>query len=241
MAKYWWGDAIFDMKIFQISILTGMAILGCLLFAVGPEGPEKNGEQMQEFHGVVLVTLAWVAVYYMFIGIQIAIKMARYEVAGKEAEFCATRIFMNCLEQGIPFLLCLWLHAFFVNPRTGAYLGALYVFLRFMYCPFYAWYGQFTVNVEFVTCPMYCTIVWMGIATAWVCLTGPNTPDLHTWLYSISPYMSFAGAFATELVFVFFVFFLGSVCESIVKKGVTWEATYGTYKLTDESKNLNEA
>jgi len=97
------------------------------------------------FAGPLLVTVAYVLVYYLMIANQLRVRTrlrrayrARGEsfdrYFGMEREMLAAdRYVGNMLEHMPPFLLLLWLNAIFVGPRIAAVAGAVYVAARLLY------------------------------------------------------------------------------------------------------------
>jgi len=97
------------------------------------------------FAGPLLVTVAYVVVYYLMIGYQVAVRTrlrrayrARGEsfdryFGGDREMLAADRIVGNMLEHMPAFLVLLWLNAIFVGPRGAALAGAAYVVSRLLY------------------------------------------------------------------------------------------------------------
>src|SRR5262245_45002149 len=97
------------------------------------------------FAGPLLVTVAYVAVYYVMITNQLLVRTRlrreyrargesfdRYFGADREM-LAADRYVGNMLEHMPAFLILLWLNAVFVGPRGAALAGAAYVFSRLIY------------------------------------------------------------------------------------------------------------
>jgi hypothetical protein len=97
------------------------------------------------YAGPLLVTVAYVAVYYLMIANQLRVRTRlrrayrargetfdRYFGADREM-LAADRYVGNMLEQMPGFLLLLWLNAIFVDPRSAALVGAVYVAARIVY------------------------------------------------------------------------------------------------------------
>lgn len=97
------------------------------------------------FAGPLLVTVAYVVVYYLMICYQVAVKTrlrrayrARGEsfdryFAGDREMLAADRIVGNMLEHMPAFLVLLWLNAIFVGPSGATLAGAAYVVSRLIY------------------------------------------------------------------------------------------------------------
>jgi hypothetical protein len=95
--------------------------------------------------GPVLVTLAYVALYYAF-QIRVALTKARLsrEYAGRGEKFdryfsqdrqmlAVDRVQLNMLEHMPPFLVLLWLNAVFIGPTGATIAGAIYLAARAAY------------------------------------------------------------------------------------------------------------
>jgi hypothetical protein len=97
------------------------------------------------FAGPLLVTVAYVVVYYAMIGNQLLVRRRlrrEYRARGESFDryfgsdremLAADRYVGNMLEHMPPFLLLLWLNAIFVEPRGASWAGAAYVFSRLLY------------------------------------------------------------------------------------------------------------
>ena len=101
--------------------------------------------QPQFFQGPLLVTVAYLATYYAFMGRLLATKnrlgaeaaqagerFDRYESKDPRLR-AADRSVGNMLEQMPPFLCLLWLDAVFVSVPGATLLGAIYVCSRIAY------------------------------------------------------------------------------------------------------------
>jgi hypothetical protein len=97
------------------------------------------------FAGPLLVTVAYVVVYYLMITNQLLVRTRlrreyrargesfdRYFGADREM-LAADRYVGNMLEHMPAFLLLLWLNAIFVDPRSASLAGAIYVGVRLVY------------------------------------------------------------------------------------------------------------
>ena len=143
----------------------GCAFVGLLLYAMSEEADPPNPKvppvDMRRLRPVVLVSAAWMALYYCFLQGQAAaafwVHRLRRE-AGKESPklerrktltFAAVkygtlnanynliltmdRSVGNMLEQTPPFLLALWLHALTASAADAAWFGWLWLMLRALY------------------------------------------------------------------------------------------------------------
>jgi len=97
------------------------------------------------FAGPLLVTVAYVLVYYLLISNQLRVRTRlrrAYRARGESFDryfntdremLAADRYVGNMLEHMPVFLLLLWLNAIFVGPRGAALAGAAYVLSRLVY------------------------------------------------------------------------------------------------------------
>jgi hypothetical protein len=97
------------------------------------------------YAGPLLVTVAYVVVYYLMITNQVRVKTRlrrAYKARGETFDryfntdremLAADRCVGNMLEHMPAFLLLLWLNAIFVDPRSAAVAGAAYVGSRVVY------------------------------------------------------------------------------------------------------------
>lgn len=178
--KYFWGNDPFPMKVipgflsnlpYPVSMLSVPfnfplnlcmavgALLGTVLFLKGP-APTGPGVTAGSLGGVGLVTLGWVWCYYNTIGHQVGLKFSNAFASHPQATTVGERCMMNTLEQGIPFLVLLWMHAIFVDVSTSVSFGWFYVVMRFLYGVFYSYYGHFTMLAELSTQPNYTALAY---------------------------------------------------------------------------------
>jgi hypothetical protein len=97
------------------------------------------------FAGPLLVTVAYVALYYLLFANQLRVKTRlrrAYRARGETFDryfntdremLAADRYVGNMLEHMPAFLVLLWLNALFVGPRGAAFAGAAYVLSRLLY------------------------------------------------------------------------------------------------------------
>ena len=97
------------------------------------------------FAGPLLVTVAYVLVYYLLIANQLRVRTRlrrAYHARGEKFDryfntdremLAADRYVGNMLEHMPAFLVLLWLNAIFVGPRGAAFAGAAYVLSRLLY------------------------------------------------------------------------------------------------------------
>lgn len=97
------------------------------------------------YTGPVVVTLAYVLVYYGFVLRILGVKTRlnrEYTARGERLDryfgqdrelLAADRLQLNTLEHMGPFLSLLWLNAVFVGPRGATAAGAVYVLARAVY------------------------------------------------------------------------------------------------------------
>jgi hypothetical protein len=177
MAKYLWGDSPMPMPGLMLLLVLSAVAIGALLAKVGPDGAvaADTYPAPSELQGVAVVTCAWIAVWYIFLGNQINVKFSSETQEVKDsAGNIATRSVGNMMEQGIAFLPLLWMQAIFVNPRIATLLGWIYVVFRFLYCPFWGMLGHFTLLVEIATQPNYIIILYYLVSVFYKCAWGKD-------------------------------------------------------------------
>merc|ERR1711865_1359899 len=144
-------------------VVSGL-LIGALLGKAGPSAAVADTfPAATELRGVALVTCAFMFMWYIFLGHQVGIKFTEGLSADvqEQAKFIADRSVINTLEQALPFLSLMWLHALFVNPVTAGVLGWIYVITRFLYPITYGMYGQFNTAVEIACQPNYVVIFYL--------------------------------------------------------------------------------
>jgi uncharacterized membrane protein YecN with MAPEG domain len=97
------------------------------------------------FAAPLLVTAAYVVVYYLMMANQLRVRTRLRRVYRERGEkfdryfntdremLAADRTVGNMLEHMPAFLVLLWLNALFVGPRGAAFAGAAYLFSRLLY------------------------------------------------------------------------------------------------------------
>jgi hypothetical protein len=140
-----------------------------------------------DFSGPILVTATYFGLwYFLLLGLQRGAKYrlkAQYASEGKvfdryfgqDPEMLAVdRAVANTQEQMGPFLVSLWLHAFFVSPTSATWCGAAYILLRALY-PILLGKRVSKVQskrVAFVTFPAYGIVFYLLGATVWSVVGG---------------------------------------------------------------------
>lgn len=237
MAKFPWGESPAPFSVVPIFALTMSLLTGIVLAYAGPDGevPENAFPTPKKLHYVVVETALYFFVYYIFMGTQVGtmpsvIKMQKDVLAasGRVAERCV----YNTLEQMCPFLVSLWMHALFVNPRTSYILGFIYVAFRAFYPIFYGLYGQFNLSVEICTQTNYSIVGYFLVATVIKCVSGGA--DFHSAMHKVSPFLVPLGVVGGNAIVVSALAVLGGPVAKIIIGGVQWEKGYGG-KLTDKS------
>jgi uncharacterized membrane protein YecN with MAPEG domain len=97
------------------------------------------------FAGPLLITTAYVVVYYLLLTDQLCVRMRlrrAYRARGESLDrdfstdremLAAARYVGNMVEHMPPFLLLLWLNAIFVDPRSATVAGGAYLVSRVLY------------------------------------------------------------------------------------------------------------
>ena len=111
-----------------------------------------SNDTFLEYRGPVEVTCLYFCLYYGFIILQVVLKFGvwendkkkndkmdksflrlKYHVSTHDLVILADRTIGNMLEQMIPFLSSLWLHALFLSPDSASLYGMIYVCTRAYY------------------------------------------------------------------------------------------------------------
>jgi len=222
-----------------MTVVAGLVVGGFLAHAGPGAAVGVVFPTPQALQGVAVVTCAFMLMWYTMLGHQVQMKFGACDGQDKDvatqAALVADRSVANTLEQAIPFLSLLWLHAIFVNPETSKVLGWIYVVTRFFYPWTYGFYGQFNTAVELVTQPNYVVIFYFLIAVWHKCASGD---DLHTKVHDASPWLMLLLGVAVS--FVSFIFFLGvaALGAKIIVRGVAKDM--GKYVAADESEYEEE-
>lgn len=224
MAKYPWGESGFTMPFMFVCIFIAGLVTGGVLVSLGPE----NGKVADDFpspkqvSGVAMVSAAFALVSYVLLGHQIGIKFATdvSPQVSESAKHIAERGVYNNIEQAIPFLILLWLHALFVNTHTSVVLGWIYVGMRYLYPLAYGFYGAFNNLVEFPQQFTYAIIYYFLLAVFYKGATGS---DLHTDVAAKSPYLILLVTLAGNFMTLFVYLLGGQLGTVVIVKGVKWE------------------
>jgi hypothetical protein len=227
MAKFPWGDQAFVMSSAFFGLFLGVAVVGAVLLMCGPDGATDNiFPSVLELQPLALASAVWVVMWYTLLGNQIGVKMVAKEhdaEAVKQAIHIADRGVINTLEQSIPFLMLVWLHAIFVNPRTSAALAWVFVACRFLYPITYGMYGQMNSVVELPQWTCYAEVFYLLIALIYKVGKGQ---DLHTDANSISPALVFGPIFAAQVCTLLAFTLLAKPAVTVIYKGVEWDQDY---------------
>jgi len=201
-------------------VVSGLAI-GGLLGHAGTSGKVIGDAYptAEKLRGVALVTCAFMVMWYIFLGHQVGIKFTQglSPEVQDQAKLIADRSVINTMEQALPFLSLLWLHAIFVNPETARLLGWIYIAFRFTYPIFYGMYGQFNTAVEVACQPNYTIIMYFLFAVIYKCASGE---DFHTKVEEVSAYlMSLAGLMCATFATIIYLL-LAKPTTTIIIEGV---------------------
>jgi hypothetical protein len=100
---------------------------------------------VETFRGPIVITLAYVTLYYVLMAWLLVVKVGlsrEYRERGEKLDryfgqdrvlLAADRKVLNTLEQMPPFLVLLWLHAVFVCPVSATIAGGVYLAARLAY------------------------------------------------------------------------------------------------------------
>lgn len=235
---YPWGDKPFTMGGMMVCMVATAIINAVALIIATPAGvvgaafPAKD-----DLFGVGLVSLFWVLCIYIFYGQQVALKFD--EKAPRDIMPTATEIagrsVGNTLEQALPFLVTLWIHALFVNPKTSVVLGAMYVVFRYLYTIFFGMFGTFNTTIEISTQQNYNFVIYCMVASFYKYIGG-NTYDLHTDVSNTWPGLMVLVSLGCSILCMVIFLAGGNIGAAVIKKGVLREMNHPTlYETDDES------
>jgi hypothetical protein len=148
-----------------------------------------NTSEVAALRAPIAVTAAYFVLWYaLLFGLQTRTKYRlRREYAARGEVFDryrsadpemlkADRAVQNTHEQMVPFLVSLWMYAWFVSASTAGILGSVYVALRALY-PLLLGPRIDQVQprrVAFVTIPCYAIVGWMLAGSVFRALTAPG-------------------------------------------------------------------
>ena len=202
--KYPWGDSPFPFELMPLPIFAGAAVVAAAIVFTAPYGPAA-GEMPT---GAVVVTLLWTWNLYQLVGAQTSLRVSgNNNLAARVVSEC---IMSNTLEQALPFLSTLWMHAIFVDTARATSLGLVYVFYRALHPVIFAYFGHMTIAVEFCTQPMHMCIMYLffslvsqvaELATPVVeyVPTSPTIGSLVAWTIVLTMYSIFNTAVVWNL------------------------------------------
>lgn len=225
MAKFPWGDAAFVLPSVFIGLFLGVAIVGGALVASGPDGAVGDTfPAAADLRCLAAVTGVWVIVWYTLLGNQVAVRFANKPDAYKEqASNIALRGVVNGQEQSLPFLVLIWLHALFVNPRTSVPLAWIFVICRYLYPFAYGFYGQMNSLVEMPQQVCYVDIFYLLYAVLYKCWFHG---DLHSDVTGTSPALMFLIALLAGFTCTLTFLLVTKPAELIIYAGVDWDKSY---------------
>mmetsp|Transcript_28609 Transcript_28609/g.62512 ORF Transcript_28609/g.62512 Transcript_28609/m.62512 type:complete len:240 (-) Transcript_28609:13-732(-) len=237
MAKYFWGDAPFSMPFMFVCLIVDAFVIGGVLIMLGPQGTVDEFPNAKDLRGVAIVNVFYALGSYILLGHQIGIKFGGEDLSADErtaASKIAERGVYNNIEQSIPFLILLWLHALFVNPRTSVTLGWIYLASRYAYPITFGMYGQFNSLVEVPQQITYAINFYLIYAVTYKCHTGS---DLHTTVNDISPLLMCAVTLVATMTCTVVYLVLGKPGATVIMNGVQWDTTYKPPLASDSASD----
>lgn len=170
MAKYLWGDDPMSANMVVIGVLWGALVntIGVWIHG-GMDGyidDDSLGPSRKDLKPMMVFTILWTVVHMMnhFIPVVMSLLIPG---SPKAAQFIAGRMAGNLDEWAYLWIVLVWMYAIFFNYSLAYTFGFLWVFHRFCYGIYYAWYGRFTMFVEMSTQPqyqLYYTFLWVMLA-----------------------------------------------------------------------------
>lgn len=171
----------------QLGLACGIAYAALLLHHrysdVWHSTDTADGASLSRYEPAVAATLLWMLCYYLFLFHQsytvVPVRQAlktlakktqekppshgnvKYGKAGGVHVLRAERTVGNMVEQSLPFLVSMWLHAVYVDPSSAARLSAIWLAFRGCYPLFFGRvYFHFPLHLA-ATFPNYIVIVAM--------------------------------------------------------------------------------
>lgn len=245
--KYLWGDTAFTMPFMFACMLVDAIIVGVTLALAGAEGSVGSGALgfplPVALHGVVGVSAFFVIISYVLLGQQVGIKFHDPKETGANLpvmQHIAERGVYNNIEQGIPFLVLLWLNALFVNPRTTAILGWIYVASRYFYTIGFGFYGVFSNLVEVFQQLTYAINWYYLLAVLYKVASSEGSADLHSDVAAKSDWLMILVVFV-GVVLNTVTFLIGGMPGTLViVKGVNWDKG-GGYDDAESGSGLDSS
>jgi len=255
MAKYPWGNEAFTMPGMMVCMVTMAVMNGIAMIIAGMRadnepayvpgtvglGPAYNFGTMEspsdsypppsELIRVAMVSVFWVLCVYMFFGQQVVLKFD--PKTQPEMKLVADRTVVNALEQAFPFLLTMWLHALFVNPRTSVVLGSMYVVFRYLYTIFWGMFGVFNTLIELSTQQNYVVVIYFAVAIV-VKYFGS---DLHTAVSDVWPGLMVLVMIGCAVLNLMIFMGGGSIGAKVIQRGVMREKEVFDGETDDEESS----
>jgi len=166
---YFWGDDPMDTKMAILGIFFGAIFHTVAIWVHG--GTEGYYDQVgvvtrDDLNPMFVITILWGCIHQInhFIGVALGLVSKN---ASKSAVHISSRMAGNMDEWSVLFIVMIWMYALYFNVEIATVLGACWLFHRFSYGYYYAYYGKFTMFVEFSTQPqyqIYYTLYWVMVA-----------------------------------------------------------------------------
>lgn len=129
----------------------------------GPAFYETSAEKIIDACGhPLIVTALWIFLYYTYVAIQVqtvfsihAFEMFTKDDVTEKYAPNASRFAGNMFDQGVVFLVGLWVYTLFCDYASAGPLGYWYIFGRLTYPLYYMKFRQFVMWFEFCTQPQY--------------------------------------------------------------------------------------
>ena len=124
LAAFPWGNEAFTMQLIPPIMAFGSVVTAAAIAFTTPSGPITSLELAR---GPVLATMLWVWGIFNCVSAQLKVKMGGGD---EQAKRVAERSLYNTLEQGLPFLTCLWMSAACVDAAIATSVGVVYAAFR---------------------------------------------------------------------------------------------------------------
>jgi len=169
MSKYFWGDDPVDFVMVPVGAIWG-AILHTVVLSIhgcidGYIDDDSGFPSRSDLKPMIWISILWGIVHNVNHFVSVA--MSLQPNPSKTANHIASRMAGNFDEWAYLYIFFLWVYALFFNYQLAPIFGGVWLFSRFSYGIYYAWYGHFTAFVELSTQPQYqqyYTFYWVMIA-----------------------------------------------------------------------------
>ena len=147
--KFPWGDTAFHWPLLPWAMGFGATLMATAIALTTSSASLTTGGDVR---GPIMVTLLFTHGLFQAIKAQISVNFGG---GNAQAKHVAERSLYNSMEQGLPFLLLMWMTAAFVDAALATSIGMVFAIPRYFYPLAYGWFGQWTMPIAFISQPTY--------------------------------------------------------------------------------------